>query len=223
MIVPALPLWSGAGPRLILERNDCLLPWLRRRGSFLPPRPGFESTAGTIAVKFWRGLNVRLKKVIIFAAVCLAAGFILRIHIQDKDRESNDQTFRELWETLSYSTPVEMSVFADIDSIPWEIKDQPTLNWFYENFNNLEILYEEGSSRDGRAAFSDERSLYVLIACEDGNGFSLMVNPEGKLLISENTTISSENIETPPAGIYSIESEFDFEAFWDISRKQRVP
>lgn len=118
--------------------------------------------------------------------------------------------------------PVEMSVFADIDSIPWEIKDQPTLNWFYENFNNLEISYEEGASRDGRAAFSDERSLYVLIACEDGNGFSLMVNPEGKLLISENTTISSESIETPPAGIYSIESEFDFEAFWDISRKQRI-
>lgn len=148
--------------------------------------------------------------------------FTLTRYIGEESVISYVQTHHDPWKTLPYSMPVEMSVFADIDSIPWEIKDQPTLNWFYENFNNLEILYEEGASRDGRAAFSDERSLYVLIACEDGNGFSLMVNSEGKLLISENTTISSESIGTPPAGIYSIESEFDFNAFWDISRKQRV-
>lgn len=49
-----------------------------------------------------------------------------------------------------------------------------------------------------------------------------MENPGGKLLISENTTVSPENIGTPPADIYLIEPEFDFEAFWDISRKQRV-
>ena len=62
----------------------------------------------------------------------------------------------------------------------------------------------------------------MLIDGEDGNGLSLMVNAENKLLVSENTTISSENIGSPPAGIYLIESEFDFNAFWDISRKQRV-
>lgn len=163
-----------------------------------------------------------LKKVIIFAAVCLAAGFIFRIHIQDKDRESNDQTFREPWKTLSYSMPVEMSVFADIDSIPWEIKDQLTLNWFYEHFNNLEISYEAEQSREAQADFSKETVLYVLIDGEDGNGLSLMVNAENKLLVSENTTISSENIKSPPAGIYLIESEFDFNAFWDISRKQQI-
>ena len=131
---------------MILERNDRLLPWFRRKGSFLPPRPGFESTAGTIAVEFWRRLNVSLKEVIIFAAVCLAVGPILRIQAQDKDQEPKDQTSREPWETLSYSTTVDLSCFADIDSIPWEIKDQPTLNWIYENFNNLEISYEEGAS-----------------------------------------------------------------------------
>ena len=50
----------------------------------------------------------------------------------------------------------------------------------------------------------------MLIDGEDGNGLSLMVNAENKLLVSENTTISSENIGSPPAGIYLIESEFDF-------------
>ena len=45
------------------------------------------------------------KKVIIFAAVCLAAGFILGIHVQDKDRKSDDETPREPWETLPYSMP----------------------------------------------------------------------------------------------------------------------
>lgn len=171
---------------------------------------------------FLGGLNMSFKKAIIFAAVCLAAGFILRIHIQDKDRESNDQTSREPWETLSYSMPAGILIFADIDSIPWEIQDRTTLGWFYEHFNNLEISYEAEQSREAQADFSKETTLYVLIDGEDGNGLSLMVNAENKLLVSENTTISSENIGSPPAGIYLIESEFDFNAFWDISRKQRV-
>ena len=163
-----------------------------------------------------------LKKVIIFAAVCLAAGFISGIHVRDKDRDPTVQTPREPWETLSYSMPAGILVFAATDSIPWEIQDQPTLNWFYEHFNNLEISYEEELSRETQTDFSKETALYVLIDCKDGNGFSFMVNAENKLLISENTTISSENIKSPPAGIYLIESEFDFDAFWDISRTQRV-
>ena len=163
-----------------------------------------------------------LKKIIIFAAVFLAAGFILRIHIQDKGRESNDQTSREPWETLSYPMPAGILIFADIDSIPWEIQDRTTLGWFYEHFNNLKISYEAEQSREAQADFSKETALYVLIDGEDGNGLSLMVNAENKLLVSENTTISSENIGSPPEGIYLIESEFDFNAFWDINRKQRV-
>lgn len=162
------------------------------------------------------------KKVIIFAAICLAAGFILRIHIQDKGRESNDQTSCEPWERLSYSMPAGILIFADVGSIPWEIQDRTTLGWFYEHFNNLEISYEEEQSREAQADFSKETALYVLIDGEDGNGLSLMVNAENKLLVSENTTISSENIGSPPAGIYLIESEFDFNALWDISRKQQL-
>lgn len=127
------------------------------------------------------------------------------------------------WETLSYSEPSGILIFSSIDSIPWEITDEKTLNWFYENFNNLEIAYKEEPTPDESDAFLDEKALYVLIECKDV-GFSLMVNTDEKLLlVSENTTISSENIQSPPAGIYSVQSDFDFDNFWNVYRKQQVP
>ena len=117
------------------------------------------------------------------------------------------------WETL----------FSSTDSIPWEITDEKTLNWFYENFNNLEISYKEEPTSDENDAFRNDKALYVLIECKDA-GLSLMVNTDKKLLlVSENTTMSSENIKSPPAGIYSVQSEFDFDSFWNAYRKQRVP
>ena len=104
-----------------------------------------------------------------------------------------------------------------------EITDEKTLNWFYENFNNLEISYKEEPTSDENDAFRNDKALYVLIECKDA-GLSLMVNTDKKLLlVSENTTMSSENIKSPPAGIYSVQSEFDFDSFWNAYRKQRVP
>ena len=127
------------------------------------------------------------------------------------------------WETLSYSEPSGILIFSSTDSIPWEITDEKTLNWFYENFDNLEISYKEEPTSDENDAFRNDKALYVLIECKDA-GLSLMVNTDKKLLlVSENTTMSSENIKSPPAGIYSVQSEFDFDSFWNAYRKQRVP
>ena len=121
------------------------------------------------------------------------------------------------------SEPSGILIFSSTDSIPWEITDEKTLNWFYENFNNLEISYKEEPTSDENDVFRNDKALYVLIECKDA-GLSLMVNTDKKLLlVSENTTMSSENIKSPPAGIYSVQSEFDFDSFWNAYRKQRVP
>ncbi len=97
-----------------------------------------------------------MKKIAVLYILLLTSCWCLFTLTRDIGEESvisYVQTHHDPWKTLSYSMPVEMSVFADIDSIPWEIKDQPTLNWFYENFNNLETLCGGKRCRQNTSTF----------------------------------------------------------------------
>ncbi len=164
--------------------------------------------------------NIWKDKLLLFLLVFLAAVSLYAYRMSSAEPPDYfDYVDTSLaWSSFSYSDPVLMAVWADIDSTTWVIDDPGTLAWFSENFNNFEISYKPVRSP------TRGTSLTIWIACENGDGYALDVNEHNELTIPEGSRVNGETLKTiPPTGVYAIDSAFDFEELWEISRARETP
>lgn len=67
-----------------------------------------------------------MRKIVVAFFVAVVIFFITTQGFKEETDVQDVQDNNIPWETFSYSTPSEISIFSSTDSIPWEVSDEKT-------------------------------------------------------------------------------------------------